>query len=252
MEKPKRKAKGTRVTTKSKRAELERFPLGAGAYTVPESTRLIRQRILRELRKNPEVSNKTLHRWAFGRSESTRDYAPIIRGATKVRGDAIFTFVELIELLTIAIFRSSGVSPLRIRQAYDAATLKYGDHPFARESYRTDGIGVFTKCDDPEPEELTTHQTFSEDVLRSILKDVSYADGKAIRFSPLGDDRLVVLDPRISFGSPVEKQTGVPTSTLDQMAASGESIEAVGDWYGVTLNGVRDAIEYEEELRKAA
>jgi uncharacterized protein (DUF433 family) len=231
---------------------LKHFPLGAGAYTVPESTRVIRQRILHELGKQPHVSGRALQRWSHGRIESTKRYAPIIRGTAKVARDTIFTFTELIELLTIAMLWSCGVSPHRIREAYEAASEKYGDHPFARETYRTDGIGVFTKYNDPEPEELVTHQTFSENVLRAILKDVSYLDGTAARFSPLGESRLVVLDPTIAFGAPVEKRTGVPTSTLDLMAASGEPIEAIADWYGVTVAGVRDAIEYEEELRKAA
>lgn len=243
----KRRTKG-----QSRSFTAEHFPLGVGAYTVSESTRVIRQRILHELRKDPSVTNRSLQRWAFGRSESTKDYAPIIRGAARVHGDAIFTFVELIELLTIAMFRSIGVSSERIRYAYAAAAEKYGDHPFARENYRSDGIGIFTKLDDPEPEEIVTRQTFSEEILRSILRDVTYADGKAIRFSPLGNDRFVVLDPSIAFGSPVEKTTGVPTSTLDHMVACGEPAASVADWYGTTLRGVRDAIEYEEELRKAA
>jgi uncharacterized protein (DUF433 family) len=244
--------KRSRMRRRADSVHPNRFAFGGGAYTVSESTTVIRERILRELNKRQVVSNRLLQRWAHGRHESTRDYAPLIRGAEKVGKDSVFTFLELIELLTIATFRACGVSAKGVRETYEAAQTKYGDHPFARENYGTDGIGIFTKFDDPEPEEILTHQTFFEGALRSILLDVSYLDGKAATFSPLGDDRLVVLDPKIAFGSPVEKRTGVPTSTLYAMKDSGESLESIADWYGVTVAGVSDALEYEEDLRKAA
>lgn len=232
--------------------DIERFGLGVGAYTVSESTRVIRQRVCRELRRTSTVTNQKLRRWAHGRHESTRDYAPYIRGVSKIGKESLFTFLELVEFMAIATFRASGVSPKRIRAAYLEAEKKYGDHPFAREGYRTDGVGIFTKRDDSEPEEFSTRQTFIEEALRSILLDVSYLDGTASQFSPLGNERGVVLDPRISFGIPVERQTGVPTSTLYAMRKSGESVESIADWYGVTVAGVRDAVQYEEELLQAA
>lgn len=227
--------------------------LGVGLYSVSESARLIRERLKREFERHKgKVDSKRLIRWAHGRHELSRQYAPIILGPRKVAGSPVFTFTDLIELMTVAAFRARGVSPRAIRWAYARGLEKYGDRPFAREGYRTDGIGIFTKSDDPESEELSKQQTFFEEFVKPILMDVSYLDGKAIRFSPLGTERAVVLDPAIAFGEPVDKDTGVPTAALYAMKEYGESDESIAEWYEVSVSAVRDAIEYEDSLRKAA
>jgi uncharacterized protein (DUF433 family) len=227
--------------------------LGVGLYSVSESARVIHERLKREIERHAgKVDSKRLIRWAHGRHELTREYAPIILGPRKVSGSPVFTFTDLIELMTVAAFRARGVSSRAIRSAYERGLEKYGERPFARERYRTDGVGVFTKSGDPESEELSKQQTFFEELVKPILMDVSYLDGKAVRFSPLGTERAVILDPAIAFGEPVDKATGVPTSTLYAMKEYGESAESIADWYEVSVGAVRDAIEYEDSLRKAA
>ena len=106
--------------------------------------------------------------------------------------------------------------------------------------------------DEPASEELSKQQTFFEEVVRPILMDVSYVDGNAVQFSPLGTQRSVVLDPKVSFGAPVDRSSGVSTAVLYAMRHSGESEESVADWYGVTVSAVRDAFEYESSIRKNA
>lgn len=220
--------------------------LGVGLYTVSESVGVIRYRL------GDSVDNRLLLRWAQGRKELARMYGSIISAPLKVEGEYLFTFSQLIELLTIAAFRSHGVKPRVIRQAYQRAKDKFGSHPFAREGYRTDGAYIYTSAIQAASEELSKQQMFFEEVVRPILMDVSYVDGNAAQFSPLGTQRSVVLDPKMSFGAPIDRKSGVSTSVLFAMRHSGESEESVADWYGVSIDAVQDAFEYESSVRKIA
>jgi len=220
--------------------------LGVGLYTVSESVSVI------QLRLGDRVDNRVLLRWAQGRRELAKEYGSIIGAPLKIEGNYLFTFSQLIELLTIAAFRSHGVKPRVVRNAYKRALQKFGKHPFAREGYRTDGVYIYTGGDEPASEELSKQQTFFEEIVRPILMDVSYVDGNAVQFSPLGTQRSVVLDPKVSFGAPVDRSSGVSTAVLYAMRHSGESEESVADWYGVNVSAVRDAFEYESSIRKIA
>ncbi len=219
--------------------------LGVGLYSVSESAAVIRHRV------QNATTNRRLLRWAHSLNELAK-FKPIIGPPLLVEGEYLFSFAQLMELMTVAALRAKGVTVKAIRRAHERGREKYGNHPFAREGYRTDGVGIFTEVDSEEAEELSRQQTFFEEVIHPILADVSYVDSFAAQFSPLGNMRSVILDPRIAFGSPVDKESGIPTATLYAMSDSGESDESVADWYEVSVESVRDAIEYETALRKAA
>jgi uncharacterized protein (DUF433 family) len=220
--------------------------LGVGLYSVPQSAKVISHAL------SGRVEGRLLHRWAQGRREVERNYAPLIGAGRKIDGSDVFTFSELIELLTVAALRLKGVSPNTVRSAYKRLRHLWGDHPFARERFRTDGIGIFPARDDLQLEELSRGQFAIENVVRPILSDVSYVSDRAVEFSPLGLDKSVVLNPARAFGAPINRQTGVPTYVLYSMRDAGESEQEIADWYGVAVDGVRDAIEYETALAQAA
>jgi uncharacterized protein (DUF433 family) len=174
-------------------------------------------------------------------------------GVEKVDGEYLFTFPQMIELLTIASFRALGVSHKDIRHTYAQCEQKYGTNPFARLGFRSDGKHIFTAVGEPTSEDLTTRQLFFEDTLGPILQDVSYDSNIANRFDPMGARNAVVIDSNVAFGSPVDRATGVRTSVLHAMKANdpGESNESIADWYGVAPQAVQDAFDYEEGLLAA-
>lgn len=197
--------------------------------------------------------SKNLRRWALGRYEPETDFEPYFGGVEKVRGEYLFTFVQMIELLTIASFRALGVSHNTIRETYRECEEKYGSNPFARADYRSDGKHIFTAAGEPTSEDLTMRQLFFEDVLGPILHDVTYLDDLAKSFNPMGEQNSVVIDATVAFGAPVDRGTGVRTSVLYAMKAGDptQTNESVADWYGVTPQAVKDAFEYEEGLLAA-
>jgi uncharacterized protein (DUF433 family) len=69
---------------------------------------------------------------------------------------------------------------------------------------------------------------------------------------PLGAKAGVVLDPRRSFGAPVEEGTSIPTATLAQAVKAAGSPHRVAELYEVPLRAVNRAVRFEDWLAQAA
>ena len=78
--------------------------------------------------------------------------------------------------------------------------------------------------------------------------------GVAARWFPLGpDDRTIVIDPRVSFGSPTIR--GVRTETLTELHLAGERDTDIIELYagfGITAADIRAAVDFENSMWEAA
>jgi uncharacterized protein (DUF433 family) len=64
--------------------------------------------------------------------------------------------------------------------------------------------------------------------------------------APSPGPRVVMIDPRVSFGRPVLVGTGIPTAVLLARKEAGESIEEIAEDYGCETSQVAQAIAWEE------
>jgi uncharacterized protein (DUF433 family) len=84
--------------------------------------------------------------------------------------------------------------------------------------------------------------------LRASLARVEHdADGLASRLFPFvrGDGKepkVIVVDPRLSFGRPVVAKTGVPVSIIVGRYRAGEDVAAIAKDYGISVDQTPDAI----------
>ena len=230
--------------------------LGKGAYTIAEAARI--------LQSDPQK----IRRWVLGNtftSHGRRRFSePLIQTAEGNQGEEPFlTFQNLIELLFISLFRKEGVTIPTIRAAASAATRQFNtNHPFAVKKFETDGTRIFATLKEASVEDvpraqlvadLSASQMVIEQVARRFFRNLEYRDQHdVLRYWPLGKDKSVVLDPSRSFGKPIDKNSGVPTYVLYAMARKGASPKEVSLWYRVEEEAVRDAIDYESSLLKAA
>jgi uncharacterized protein (DUF433 family) len=67
--------------------------------------------------------------------------------------------------------------------------------------------------------------------------------GAVIRLRPSGPDSQVVIDPEVRFGSPAAM--GIPTETIAEQVAAGDSIESVASDFALELATVIDALRFE-------
>jgi uncharacterized protein (DUF433 family) len=88
---------------------------------------------------------------------------------------------------------------------------------------------------------------------QSFLERVEFdqeGTGVVVRLHPAGKESPVIIDPEVRFGSP--SVAGIPTDTLDEMVRAGDSIESVAIGYGLSLDDVVAALDFERIRRQPA
>jgi uncharacterized protein (DUF433 family)/DNA-binding transcriptional MerR regulator len=228
--------------------------LGVGLYSLSEAARLL------------HINAKTLRRWAEGYpfiiGGEAHASAPILRrDLSEVDGEPVLTFHDLLELYMVKLFRDAGVSLQTIRAASEkAAAMYHTDHPFAIKQFETDGRAIFATLQDhgvegvPRPtllQDLNLSQMVMDSIARPFFKKIEYQDFEPLRYWPNGRDRHIVLDPKRSFGKPIDARSGVSTAVLYAMARSGETVRSIADWYDVDVEAVEEAVAFEYSLKAA-
>src|SRR5581483_4481993 len=161
----------------------ERSLVGVGLYSFPDAAHII------------GTDARTLRQWAKSYHYRARGVEYIHRPViTRYLGDAenALTFLELIELLFVRVFRSEGVSMQVIRKAADAAARRFDTpYPFAVRRFDTDGKNIFaTLAAEPGDvlvaEDLARGQYVFQEVVRPYFRKLDYGDNaEALKFWPL-------------------------------------------------------------------
>jgi uncharacterized protein (DUF433 family) len=208
--------------------------LGVGLYSIPDTARLLRVRV------------SIVRRWLSSKEG-------IIRPEFDPQEQTI-SFLELMELHFIKLFRDEGVSLQTIRRAARTAAKQFGTpHPFAVHRFDTDGRTVFATLVNEEKEatvveDLKHGQYVFDRIVRPFFKKLEYGQADAIRYWPLGADGRIVLDPERQFGKPIDNKTGVPTAPLYRAVVAGDDPVIVAKWFEVPLEVVRAAMTFETSL----
>lgn len=167
------------------------------------------------------------------------------------------TFIELMELYFIGIFREQGVAPRTIRRASAAAASKFGtDYPFAVKRFDTDGRTIFATLVDSATdrqivEDLRRGQYVFEQIMKPFFQKLDFRNGQEVtRFWPMERKGGIVLDPERKFGKPIDAESGVPTRALYNavQAGGGQEQKRVARWFGVSCHAVRAAVAFEKSL----
>ena len=212
------------------------------AYTLPEAAHYT------------GVPLATLRSWVMGRhyptGEGAKFFMPII-----VRPDpekSLLSFINLVECHVLAAIRRQHQVPIyNVRRALDYLKEHYQtEHPLAQRSFQTDGIDLFIEEYGQLINVSMKGQLAIRDLLEVHLRRIEHdQSGLALRLYPFtrkpesDSPKLIVIDPRVSFGKPVVVGTGIPTSVIADRYKTGESIDDLADDYG------RKRLEIEEAIR---
>ncbi len=228
--------------------------LGQGIYTYQEAARL------------SGIPAPRLRRWLEGYhytdgSGAHRHSRPVIEASVR-RVDEVPTisFNDLLEAMFVERFLREGVSMPTIRRAAEQATADMAaPYPFLVKRFRTDGRTIFIEVAKEQGDErlldVVKRQAVFRDVIEPLLSNVHYdvSTGLATSWSPMGKASPVLVDPARSFGKPIVRDSGVPTSILAAAVVRGtETVESIARWYGVPAGDVRAAVEFEVSGRAAA
>lgn len=163
------------------------------------------------------------------------------------------TYMQLIEVAVVAALRRAGVPLRRIREAREwiSRTLK-SEHPFAQYKFKTDGRRLFMDF----AEVVGAKRGFGKllrpdqqgqlawEIIIGRLEEFDYERHDiVVRWHVAGSKSAVVIDPRISFGSPMIK--GIPTWAIKGRWSAGESPDEIASDFGLRKAEVLDALQFE-------
>ncbi len=223
--------------------------LNRGLYTVPEAARLTR------------VSVGKIRRWLkgydFKSGERVHHSDAVWQGELRpIENKLALSFRDLLELRFVDAFIGAGVSWRTMRRAHAKAQEQLQTtHPFCSNRIFTDGRSILLRQGEEDSDRalinLANDQVEFARIVEPFQKELEFS-GADIVWWPLGKEREIVIDPRRNFGQPTVMKSGVPTAILARSAKANSSQEIVARWYEVHPNEVRDAVEFEESLAKAA
>jgi uncharacterized protein (DUF433 family) len=221
--------------------------LEAGIYTVPAAAELV------------EAPPQLVRIWVGG--HKGKQYPVIQNALGKVEGKVAVSFSNLMELRFVSVFHGAGVKLRDIRAImHEVREALDHPHPFATKIvFRTDGrkivaaIAAKNGVDniyDLKSKNYEMHPV----VMKSLKDDVIYDPaGDAVSWRPRRKIApSVVVHPVFSFGQPILEHSRIPTATLAGAVKAERSAKAVAWMYELSEQQVKQAVKFEQELRKAA
>lgn len=224
--------------------------IGVGSYTAPEAARL--------LKTSPLNVNRWLRGYTYRRSGEERRMPPLWTSQhIEVQEHLEIGFRDLIELRFVTAFLDAGVGLLAIRNCLQyARECAHDERPFSTRRFQTDGRTIFLESIERAGEtkllDLKKRQYVFRQVIERTFKDLDIEDDTVARWRPFNGKQSIVIDPGRAFGQPIASEFGVPTIALAEAVEAEGSIEDVARLFDVSIGVVRDAVQFEDGLKRAA
>ena len=223
-------------------------PTQSGVYPVEDAVAFIKATSPEEDKQSPQcrrigtVTSRHIYRWV--RDGLAGEYLTGLRGS-----DVALTFLDLISLRLIAIFRAHGVTSSEILCAHRELQETRGwSHPFAMEPIWISGLNIYVQNGNI-PIAITKNWQaalhFVELFVGPIHNLVFDRDAHPMTWEPEKD---ILLDPKVSFGEPCIKGTRIATQVLWSLAEAGDPPERLAGAYELSVNQVEAAIAWENKL----
>jgi uncharacterized protein (DUF433 family) len=204
----------------------------------------------------------TLRSWVAGRDYPVKEGSHFFKPVILIpRGESSqLSFVNLVEAHVLyAIRRQHNVSLSKVRLAIQFMRREFNSrHPLADHRIETDGIELFVEKLGKLITITRDGQLAMREVLDAHLRRVEWSnDGQAVRLYPFtrnreaDEPRVVVIDPRRSFGRPVLVGTGIPTAIVAERYKAGETVDQLANDYGRARLEIEEAIRCELFLEAA-
>ena len=195
------------------------------------------------------VSASTVRNWVLG----YRDIQPLF---TSTNGqDPMVSFIQLIEIVVAARFRKADhVSYQRVRSAYENAKNLYQlSYPFAHLTLEAIGRHIVQWLNTDEPD--VSLQTLDDPqqwtlpgLVAEAMAQLDYEEDLAARWYPVGKDVPIVVDPRMSAGTPTIKGRGVTIQVIRKRFKAGQNMEFIAKDFELEQSVIEEAVRYAEQV----
>ena len=217
-------------------------PIHSGVYPVVDAVALIQATSPMLLDPREDVTTRHLFRWV--RDGLTGQYL------TRLRGEEVaLTFLDLVSLRMIALFRAHGVTSQEIRNSHHELQVARGwSHPFAMEPIWISGLHIYIR-ENNIPIAITKNWQAAFDFVEFFVGPMhNMMFGKNELPTIWEPQTGIVLDPKISFGEPCLKGTRIATQVLWAMVEAGDPPDRVATAYKLPVDQVEAAIAWEYKL----
>ena len=230
--------------------ESKEDPRQEPGYTVPEAAHYL------------QIPTATLRSWTVGRrypvQKGERFFEPVIVVAS--RQPVMLSFVNLVESHVLDAIRSRynvGLPAVRRAILFLRQQLN-SQHPLADQKFETDGKDLFIRKLGELIAVSKGGQKAMPEVLDAYLQRIEWdLQGLATRLYPftrqreLVQPKVVMIDPRVSFGRPVLAGTGIRTELIAERYKAGESMDELARDYGRNRAEIEEAVRCELALKAA-
>lgn len=213
-----------------------------------------------------KIPPATLKSWIRGRKypteHGTKTFEPLIM--LPDQNLPLLSFVNLVEAHVLDAIRYKHKIPLpNVRSAIEHLRDKYGSqHPLAEFWFQQAGLDLIVDIAG-QLENVTKKGQFEirEWITAYLTRIERDPTGSAVALYPYltrhpqqveGEPKLVLIDPRISFGKAILVGAGVPTAVVADRHKAGETYAELALDYGCEASEIKEAVRYEDALPKAA
>jgi uncharacterized protein (DUF433 family) len=216
-----------------------------------------------------KIPPDTLRSWVRGRDYpterfGTRRFDPLIELPDKEL--PLLSFINLVEAHVLDAIRYKHRTPRiplpRVRAAIEHMRDKYGSkNPLAEYWFQQAGVDLIVDIAGQLENASRKGQIEIREWITAHLKRIARDPaGAAVALYPyltrhpqqVEEPKLVLIDPRISFGKPILVGVGVPTSVVADRHEAGETIAELANDYECEASEIEQAVEYERAQPKAA
>jgi len=222
----------------------KKSPNDIPAYTIPNAAQYLR------------IPISTIRSWVLGRSYSVKAgknfFKPVIELAGKDGNTNLLSFTNLIELHVLdSIRRKHGLALDKIRQALEyVVKINDKEHPLAFMFFETDGLDLFVTEFGKLISASRSGQIEIREMIQIYLQRIDRDEsGFAAKLYPFtrntrskNEPKLVVIDPRISFGRPVLTGTGIPIDSITERFYAGENLQSIAHDFKCSEEVIEEAI----------
>jgi uncharacterized protein (DUF433 family) len=211
---------------------------------------------LAEAARYTRLPAATLRSWVLGREYPTAEgggrFPPLIRPAS--RRPPLLSFSNLIEAHVLRALRTEhGVSVKALRNALAYAEEALGiDRLLLSPELRSEAGRIFLDRYGELIELSASGQLAMRWIFEEHLRRVEWDSANfPTRLYPFlfasspSEERLIVIDPRISFGRPVLVRRGVSTSAVAERIDEGEAVDDIAADYDLEPSEIKQATLYE-------
>lgn len=205
-----------------------------------------------EVARYLDIPVSTVRYWSVGRD----GIEPLIEPAEE--SPLVLSFTNLVELHVLgAIRRRHQVAMPNVRSALDYVQRKLKmKRPLASRQFQTDGVGLFVEQYGSLINATQQGQIEMKELVGAALVRVKWdRAGNPVRLFPYtrkepSDEGLIMIDPSVSGGRAVIRDTRIAVEVVAERYKAGESISELAEDYGRETKEIEEAIRC--ELKTAA